>query len=262
MIGLLLVLSCTGVLSLIMLGSVAEIRHQTVNVLLLNLKNSLQNILPALNYARLHHPNPPLAVLETIFWLLMLIPMADHVLNPNDGSTASWIWFLTIGPHEIGHVICMPFGQFLMVAGGSFWQLFFWGGLAVYTLFVHRRIGRAAFMWLITGHSFINLSVYIRDARSRDLELLFGLDENSHDWWNLLRWTGLLEYDHVIADISVITGVLTVLTAILVGFLTAWLLPRTGTVRYHGFLWSALANTIQQSAHAQKENVAYGEIVK
>lgn len=262
MIGLLLVTAASVVIGLIGLGLAAEARRQTVNVLLRDLKQGLRDFIPAFNYARRFHPNPALAVLESIFWLLMLIPLADHGLNPQNGSTAAWVWYLTIAPHEIGHVICIPFGQFITVAGGSVWQILFWAGLGGYVLLVRKRIGTALLMGLISGHSFINMSVYIRDARARELDLLFGLDKSAHDWWNLLRWTGLLSYDTVIADMAVTVGILTAVVCIIIALLSAWFLPRTTQPRFYGFFGSALVRAVSQAGFASRENGVVGEVVQ
>lgn len=262
MIGLLLVIVACAVVGIIGLGIAAEVRYQTVNVLLHDLQRGLRDVIPAFTYARRFHPNPALATLESIFWLLMLIPLADHVFNPQNGSTAAWVWYLTIAPHEIGHVICLPFGQFITVAGGSVWQILFWAGLGGYILLVRKRIGTALLMGLIAGHSFINLSVYIRDARARELDLLFGMDKSSHDWWNLLRWTGLLPYDALIADMAVTLGILTAVSCIITALLSAWFLPRTTQPRFRGFFGSALMQAIAQAGYASREDVILGEIVQ
>lgn len=262
MIGLLLVTAGMGVIGLISLGVAAEVRRQTFNGLLRDIVYGLRNFVSACGYVRRHHPNPSLAVLETIFWLLMLFPLFDNVLNPRSGNTAAWVWYLTIGPHEIGHVICLPFGRFISVAGGSIWQVLFWAGLGTFVLLVRHRIGTALLMWLIAGHSFINLSVYIRDARARDLDLLFGLDKDAHDWWNLLRWTGLLEYDYILADMAVVIGIIVVLAAIMVALLCTWFLPRTGQPRFRGFGGTALVQAVRQAGYASREDVVFGEIVR
>jgi hypothetical protein len=177
-------------------------------------------------FAAKNHPVPAYGVIETVFWLLLLIPLVDHVLAPYGGKVAQLTWWLTIGPHELGHIICLPFGEFLTVAGGSIWQILWWLSLALYTLIVKRQLTVSLVMWMITAHSFIDLSVYIGDAKERNLPLLFGLGKESHDWGNLLRWTGLVEYDGLIAGFAVFIGAAIAIIAIVTGILSAWLLPR------------------------------------
>ena len=177
-----------------------------------------------------NHPVPAYGVFETLFWVLMLIPLIDHVFHPQNSTISQVIWMLTIGPHEIGHVICIPFGRFLTIAGGSIWQILWWLGLALYTYGVKRYISFSLVLWMITAHSFINLSVYIGDAEERNLPLLFGLGKDSHDWGNLLETMGLVQYDDMIATLSVIIGVMLGIVVILAGILTTWLIPRTKLV--------------------------------
>ncbi|NDJ74842.1 MAG: hypothetical protein GYB65_01170 [Chloroflexi bacterium] len=173
------------------------------------------------------HPAPLWAWLETIFWSLMLLALIDHALGWDDSFTGTVVWFLTIGPHELGHLVCMPFGRMLSIMGGSIWQIFWWAGLAVYVYVVHQRISMSLLLWTITGHSFINLSPYIADASDRDLPLLFALDESAHDWGNILEEYGLLHLDGPLATTSTLIGVGIVLLAVVVGLVTTWLLPRS-----------------------------------
>jgi hypothetical protein len=187
------------------------------------------------------HPAPALAVIETVFWVLVLITLALHMSSRREGSVAFVIWALTIGPHEAGHVICMPFGWFLNVAGGSIWQVLIFALPALYALAVRRQISGALFFWALAGHSLINLSVYIGDARARQLPLILGMSKDHHDWWNLLRDVGLLDYDRVLAAVVECAGAAIIVGAVGLGIVTAWLLPRTRSgSRYEGRFWAAL----------------------
>lgn len=188
--------------------------------------NFLQSRLQQFQIAVETHPFKAYGVIETLFWLACLIPLVDHVLTPRGSWASYFTWLLVIGPHEVGHIICSPFGTLLMFLGGSIWQVLFWLLVATYALLVHRYITSALICWLIVGHSFMDMAVYIGDARSRDLPLLFGMDSSHHDWWNILRRLGLLEYDHLLAGIAVMLGVLIVLSAIFLGIWTAWVFPR------------------------------------
>ncbi|MDX1532156.1 MAG: hypothetical protein R3362_11570, partial [Rhodothermales bacterium] len=98
--------------------------------------------------------------------------------------------------HEAGHLLFAPFGRFLHIAGGTLWQLALPAVIAGSFLSNGYRFGvQVGLLWL--GQSCINVSVYAADARTRALPLLGG-DPAGHDWWNLLRMTGLLEYDGII----------------------------------------------------------------
>jgi hypothetical protein len=195
------------------------------------------------------HPAPLFGILETGFWLLVLVSLADHLIH-SDGVTAFFAWLLTIGPHEIGHIICIPFGWTLRILGGSIWQILWWWLLAVYLFRGYRRITGALACLAITGHSFLNLAPYIADARARELPLLFGMDSSHHDWWNLLHKYDLLAYDHTLAAICTGIGVIMTLATVTSGLLTTWLLPRRRfgpSPRYTGSLFSALLAGVNAS---------------
>ncbi len=76
------------------------------------------------------------------------------------------------------------------------------------------------------------------------------MSKDHHDWWNLLRELELLEYDHVIATLTEISGAVIIVLAAGVGTLSAWVLPRSGigpVVRYEGRFWSALRNRLRDA---------------
>jgi hypothetical protein len=195
------------------------------------------------------HPARPLAYAETAAWLLVLLSLVDHVLSYR-GFTAALIWYLTIGPHEIGHLICLPFGQLLYIAGGSIWQVLAWVLLGVYSLLARRQISVTLFFWAVAGHSLVNLAQYIGDARARQLPLLFGQSAEHHDWYNLLNMLGLLNADKTLAVLATLVGIVTVVSVVVVGILSAWLLPRTrlGRVqRFDGSPLRALSGVLAQT---------------
>lgn len=167
------------------------------------------------------HPHRNIATIETVLWLLFLIPLIEHMLVPYGGFVAQIVWFFTIGPHEVGHLICMPFGAFLHVLGGSIWQLLFWALLAGYERLKGRTIP-ALMMLMVVGHSFINLSVYIRDAQERELPLILGLGKEHHDWGTILDWMGMLAYDDFLAGVAAVMGALVVLSTIGLGIAYTW----------------------------------------
>ena len=100
--------------------------------------------------------------------------------------------------HEAGHFFFRPFGRFMTIAGGTLMQIIL-PSILVWHFWQHAyRFGvQVSMFWL--GHNLINISVYAADARSRVLPLLGGGGAHRHDWWNMLRMTGLLEYDQVIS---------------------------------------------------------------
>jgi hypothetical protein len=171
------------------------------------------------------HPLKAYGWAETIFWLLFSAAFIDYLFDAN-GFVGLVVWVLTIGFHEAGHLICNPFGEFIMFTGGSIWQVLTWVLFTAGMVLFYRRISGALICWSVVGFSLINLSRYIDDARARKMPLLFGLDSTHHDWWWLLSHTNLLAYDHVFAFITVMIGILVMLSAILMGIGSAWLFPR------------------------------------
>jgi hypothetical protein len=100
--------------------------------------------------------------------------------------------------HEAGHVLFMPFGQFLAIAGGSLFQVLLPAAIAVAFLVKQRDpFGAAMCLWW-TGASIVDLSPYIYDALQPQLILLGGHtgDEGPHDWIHLLERLGSLRHAH------------------------------------------------------------------
>lgn len=104
-----------------------------------------------------------------------------------------------LATHEAGHVLFMPFGEYIMVLGGTLLQMLL---PIVFIAYFWRRNDRyAAFviaLWL--AFALTDAAVYIGDARTRQLPLLGG-DPAGHDWTFLLVQIGLLEQDRTIARV-------------------------------------------------------------
>lgn len=108
---------------------------------------------------------------------------------------------ITLVFHEMGHILFSPFGEVLMIAGGSITQLAIPGVAALYLLLRHEdyfgfAVGGA---WL--GFSALDLARYIGDARVLELPLVSLGPEAEHDWFYLLSRLGWLRYDTQIADL-------------------------------------------------------------
>ncbi len=90
--------------------------------------------------------------------------------------------------HEAGHVLFMPFGDWMTVLGGSLFQLLLPAILAGALLWKNRdRFGAAIGVWLL-GVSLLDLAPYVYDALQPQLTLLNGStgEEGGHDWIYLL----------------------------------------------------------------------------
>lgn len=92
--------------------------------------------------------------------------------------------------HEAGHVLLGFFGETVMLLGGSLMQVVIPFGLTV-AFFLRGERYSAGIVSLWLAQSFANVSVYVRDAPTRNLDLITG-DPDTHDWWQLLSgWNPL-----------------------------------------------------------------------
>jgi hypothetical protein len=141
------------------------------------------------------------------------------------GETAPWSYYLlhrvNLVFHEAGHVLFSPFGDFLMVLGGSLLQVLV--PLVVSGAFLFRQannFGASVGLWW-TGQSLADVAVYIRDARELRLQLLgggTGADRPGwHDWENLLGRLGLLEQERIIAAVVGLSGLALMVLALVWG---------------------------------------------
>lgn len=116
--------------------------------------------------------------------------------------------------HEFGHVLFRPFGEFMMILGGSLFQLLLPAGLiGVFLLQKQDPFGASLMLWW-TGQSFIDLSPYIKDAEYRGLPLIGGASEDFHDWGNLLTRLDMVESCYALARCSFVIGSLLILLSL------------------------------------------------
>jgi len=120
--------------------------------------------------------------------------------------------------HEFGHIFFMPFGRFMMILGGSLFQVLMPLGLMCVFMFKQRDNFAASIMLWWCGQNFIDVSPYIDDAQYRMLPLVGGRGEESHDWGNLLTMMNALEKTHKVAHTSFNIGVVIILIALFWSF--------------------------------------------
>lgn len=150
--------------------------------------------------------NPTRMVIYFLAGILFLV-MGVQVLVPETqipfvGIIIAAMTMVDFISHEMGHVVFSFFGEFITVLGGTLGQLFI--PVVCLLLTIHRRqwfyISLFSF-WV--GQSLLQVSTYIRDARSQQLELfspgtILGGSEPLHDWHYLLDKTGLLWADQIL----------------------------------------------------------------
>ena len=75
--------------------------------------------------------------------------------------------------HEAGHVFASPFGEFVMFAGGTLFQLVVPITFLVHFLRRGDRYAASVLLWWVAQNLW-NISTYVRDARSQALPLVGG----------------------------------------------------------------------------------------
>ncbi|MBN3040864.1 MAG: hypothetical protein JW867_07020 [Candidatus Omnitrophica bacterium] len=137
-------------------------------------------------------------------------PMYESILGP-----------LNLGIHEFGHLIFMPFGEFMHMIGGTVFQVF----VPLFAVFNFYRLDdyfsiALSFGWLSTN--FFNIARYASDARRMELSLVtpFGA-EPVHDWNYILVKLRLLHWDLRIGGFFKLLAIVSMLICFLFGL---WLI--------------------------------------
>ncbi|MEP6920895.1 MAG: hypothetical protein ABI967_07205 [bacterium] len=129
--------------------------------------------------------------------------------------------------HEAGHVVFRPFGEFMMIAGGSLFQVIMPALFVGY--FCWRRqfySGSLVLFWV--GESILNVSVYAGDSLALQLPLLGG-DDTIHDWNWMLTSLDLLPATPKIAGAIRVLGTLVILAGAIGSF---WFAKREQELRH------------------------------
>lgn len=152
--------------------------------------------------------DPPVFYGRCLLFCLFVLWGAYFIFNGISWQAimGSFMHNINLPFHEFGHVIFSPFGRFMTILGGSLFQVLLPFLLCLAFGLKNRDNFAAAIMLWWCGQSFIDLSPYIADATYRGLPLIMGMGESAHDWGNLLRMTGLLRYDYLIARVSFVVG--------------------------------------------------------
>jgi hypothetical protein len=131
-------------------------------------------------------------------------------------GTYRWLDSLDLAIHETGHLLFAAGGEFLMLLGGTLFQLLV---PAVFLVALWRqgdRHGATVPLWWM-GQNCWNISVYVKDARAQELPLVGG---GEHDWTLMLGELDLLHRDQVIGGAVYLAGVILYGIAIVWGWRT------------------------------------------
>ncbi len=113
--------------------------------------------------------------------------------------------------HEAGHIVFRPFGEFMMIAGGSLFQVIM-PALFVGYFSYHKKFYSAALVLFWVGESILNVSVYAGDSLALQLPLLGG-EDTLHDWNYMLSTLGLLPATGKIAGAIRVLGTVVIILA-------------------------------------------------
>lgn len=132
--------------------------------------------------------------------LLLLVLVYIEIIKLRDPTRWTIFYGITLGFHEMGHLLFAWAPQFIGVLMGSVFQIAV--PVAVIVVFLRQpdyfgmSVGG---FWL--SYAMFELSAYVGDARSRDLPLVgFAAQEDlEHDWHYILDTLRMLPADHVFA---------------------------------------------------------------
>ncbi|MBP6002370.1 MAG: hypothetical protein KA746_02940 [Pyrinomonadaceae bacterium] len=153
-------------------------------------------------------PNIP----KLIFAILASLYILWIAYDPMQGS---FLDNVDLPIHETGHLVFRPFGEFMMVAGGSIFQVIFPAVFVGYFIW-QRSYYSAAIVLLWVGQSILNVWVYASDAVVMQLVLTSGFtgsEGSFHDWNYMLTATGLIDSTKGVAKVIRFVGTVTIVIA-------------------------------------------------
>jgi hypothetical protein len=146
----------------------------------------------------------PVAIIILVFYFLFLLNAAL------DRSGFLFLDFANLLIHEAGHPLFSPFGETLMLVGGTLAELTVPLACAVYFFFRRESTG-VAFCSFWFFENFLYIGTYMADARTLALPLVGSGD---HDWQLLFTQWNLLIHDQQIGHTTRTAGWLGMLVSI------------------------------------------------
>ena len=178
------------------------------------------------------HVKPEISFIDfggrALLYLALLVFGIVCIISPLDyqNTPMRLLHLVNLPFHEAGHIIFgLPGNRFIAVLGGSLMQLLVpLVCIIAFLLQARDAFGASVGVWWL-GESLMDLAPYINDARALTMILLGGVTGRDvadyHDWEYLLKHTGLLSHDHLLAFTAYGLGVLLMaLSFIWGGYLT------------------------------------------
>lgn len=154
----------------------------------------------------------PINYPKLIFAVLLSLYFLSIAYAPLNGS---FLDLVDLPIHETGHLLFRPFGEFMMIAGGSLFQVIMPAVFIGYFVWYEKYYSAAIVLFWV-GQSILNVFVYAADAIVMQLVLTSGLtgsEGSFHDWNYLLTETGLINSTKAVAKVIRILGTLTIIAA-------------------------------------------------
>ncbi len=154
--------------------------------------------------------------IRIIFWIFLIFySLKFFSFWINKEVMNNYIHWANLIFHEAGHFIFLPFGKFITILWWSIFQCLV--PIIVIWVFLFREYNpfwASIWLWWL-WENLTDIALYIYDASERSLPLIGWLSKESHDWWNLLTMTGLLDYDFLLGIIVHYIWMLLMIIAIL-----------------------------------------------
>lgn len=156
-------------------------------------------------FMQINYPKLIFAILASVYFLsIAYAPLNGSLLDIVD-----------LPIHETGHLLFRLFGEFMMIAGGSLFQVIVPAVFVGYFI-RHEKYYSAAIVLFWVGQSILNVFVYANDAVVMQLVLLGGHTGSEgafHDWNFLLTETGLIDSTPKVAGLIRILGTFVIIAA-------------------------------------------------
>lgn len=144
--------------------------------------------------------------------VLFLLYFGSIAYNPMAGC---FLDMVDLPIHETGHLLFNPFGEFMMVAGGTLFQLIVPAVFVGYFVWNEKPYSAAIVLFWV-GQSLINVFIYANDAVVMQLVLTSGMtgsEGSFHDWNYMLTETGFINSTKAVANLIRFLGTLVILAA-------------------------------------------------